>query len=68
MATLISQATHQGVYSENLKKRTLTIMKSWIVNYRTRQHLASLPPHLYEDVGLSRTEVESELKKSFWEK
>lgn len=67
MTTLISQANHQGVFSVNLKKRALTIIKSWVKNYRTRQHLASLPKHLYADVGLNRVDVESELKKSFWE-
>nr|WP_225310896.1 DUF1127 domain-containing protein [Vibrio fortis] len=36
-------------------------------NSKTRKHLADLPDHLLNDIGLTHTEAQQEARKAFWE-
>jgi len=35
--------------------------------WRQRRHLAELPDHLLEDIGLSRAEAEAEARRRIWD-
>ncbi|MGR5555316.1 DUF1127 domain-containing protein [Vibrio fortis] len=36
-------------------------------NTKTRKHLADLPDHLLNDIGLTHTQAQQEARKAFWE-
>ncbi|QFT10660.1 DUF1127 domain-containing protein [Vibrio sp. THAF190c] len=36
-------------------------------NAKTRKHLAALPDHLLNDIGLTHTQAQQEARKVFWE-
>ncbi|MFM2608877.1 DUF1127 domain-containing protein [Vibrio chagasii] len=36
-------------------------------NAKTRQHLADLPEHLLNDIGLTQAQAQKEMRKAFWE-
>ena len=36
-------------------------------NAKTRKHLADLPEHLLNDIGLTQTQAQQEARKAFWE-
>ena len=36
-------------------------------NAKTRKHLADLPDHLLNDIGLTHTQAQQEARKAFWE-
>ncbi|MGR5237066.1 DUF1127 domain-containing protein [Vibrio alfacsensis] len=38
----------------------------WKKNYRTRRHLAELPEHLWDDIGMNESSVLKESRKPFW--
>ncbi|QXO16864.1 MULTISPECIES: DUF1127 domain-containing protein [Vibrio] len=44
----------------------LSQLRRWHRNYRTRRHLAELPPHLWKDLGLEYEQVMAEVNKPFW--
>lgn len=39
----------------------------WLDRIEQRRHLASLDDHLLRDIGVSRTDVQNEVAKRFWE-
>ena len=39
---------------------------TWLDRARQRRHLRTLSDHMLRDIGLSRTDVESEAGKPFW--
>jgi uncharacterized protein YjiS (DUF1127 family) len=36
-------------------------------NAKTRKHLADLPDHLLNDIGLTHKQAQQEVRKAFWE-
>ena len=42
-------------------------IQKWRRNARTRQHLAHLPAHLYQDIGLTDHQIRREIQKKFWQ-
>jgi uncharacterized protein YjiS (DUF1127 family) len=42
-------------------------VQKWHQNIKTRKHLANLPPHLYQDIGLTDRQVRHEIQKKFWQ-
>ncbi len=49
-----------------LIKNTLSVVKLWSRKAKTRRHLAELPSHLLDDVGIDRVNAEQESNKPFW--
>ncbi|WP_144777231.1 DUF1127 domain-containing protein [Marinobacter maritimus] len=43
------------------------MLTKWRMNYRGRKQLATLPDFVLKDLGISRSQVEQEYAKSFWE-
>lgn len=41
-------------------------LAAWMARSRQRQHLAELNDHMLRDLGLSRADVQFEIKKPFW--
>ncbi len=39
---------------------------TWVHNSRSRTALPNLPPHLFNDVGLTAAQAEAESLKRFW--
>lgn len=55
--------------SEGLHQSFTTVIQTllkWEHNYQTRKELAKMGPHLLDDIGLTKIDVEQELKKPFW--
>jgi uncharacterized protein YjiS (DUF1127 family) len=42
------------------------LMQNWSDRHRTRGHLYQMPDYMLRDIGVSRSEVESEFTKPFW--
>ena len=40
---------------------------AWQERAMTRRHLASLNDHMLKDIGISRADVEYEIRKPFWQ-
>lgn len=49
-----------------LIKNILSIALTWRRNAKTRRHLAQLPSHLLDDVGIDRVNAQKESNKPFW--
>jgi len=45
----------------------VSIVWQWNTRWRHRQHLRTLSDHALRDVGLSRSDIESQANKPFWE-
>lgn len=45
----------------------LSRIQKWRRNAKTRKHLANLPPHLYQDIGLTEHQIRHEIQKKFWQ-
>tara|TARA_Y100000813_G_C24074211_1_gene310220 strand:+ start:561 stop:821 length:261 start_codon:yes stop_codon:yes gene_type:complete len=43
-----------------------TLLVEWQKRDEMRRHLASMEPHLREDVGLSAADIRREVEKPFW--
>ncbi|WP_439815830.1 DUF1127 domain-containing protein [Zavarzinia sp. CC-PAN008] len=43
------------------------LLQTWIIVARQRRHLAGLNDHLLKDLGLSRADVEAEVRRPFWD-
>ncbi|MBX6369133.1 MAG: DUF1127 domain-containing protein [Rhodospirillales bacterium] len=50
----------------DLPLRAVATLLRWHERSRQRAMLARLDEHLLRDIGLSRAEVEEELRKPFW--
>jgi len=42
------------------------VVTKWDTRRKTRKHLAALPPHLLQDVGLDPMSAATETAKPFW--
>ncbi|SCA57104.1 hypothetical protein MTBPR1_40127 [Candidatus Terasakiella magnetica] len=51
-----------------MPKQVLQTLKLWMQRQRKRSDLARLDDRILEDIGLSRTDIEREIKKPFWVK
>ena len=47
--------------------RAMTVLQTWLRRSRGRDDLAELDEHLLRDIGLTRSEVENERNKLFWQ-
>lgn len=45
----------------------LTIGHVWAERHRSRRALAQLDDHMLADIGLSRSKIEEEIEKPFWQ-
>ncbi len=59
---------------DDLKNRTgrgwsqlLTLLSIWYKRTADRRALASLEPSMLRDIGLTREQVEQEVRKAFWQ-
>tara|TARA_R110002095_G_scaffold147020_2_gene127126 strand:+ start:2857 stop:3084 length:228 start_codon:yes stop_codon:yes gene_type:complete len=50
-----------------VKFNVTAMLTKWRMNYRGRKQLATLPDFVLKDLGISRSQVEQEYAKSFWE-
>jgi uncharacterized protein YjiS (DUF1127 family) len=41
-------------------------VQAWSERRRTRSHLYQMPDYILHDIGVSRSEVETEYQKPFW--
>jgi uncharacterized protein YjiS (DUF1127 family) len=41
-------------------------VQDWSERRRTRNHLYQMPDYILQDIGVSRSEVETEWQKPFW--
>ena len=46
--------------------RFVTLVDRVAARARSRAHLAKLPDNLLRDIGISRTEAQTEARRSFW--
>jgi uncharacterized protein YjiS (DUF1127 family) len=46
--------------------RLLDLLVTWQERARQRRHLASFDHRMLRDIGLSRVDVEQEIRKPFW--
>ena len=47
--------------------RAMAVLRTWLRRSRGRDDLAELDEHLLRDIGLTRSEVENERSKFFWQ-
>ena len=45
----------------------LSWIRKWRQNAKTRKQLANLDPSLYQDIGLTVTQILHEVQKKFWQ-
>ncbi len=45
----------------------LSWIRKWRQNAKTRKQLANLDPSLYQDIGLTVTQIHHEVQKKFWQ-
>ncbi|HAS64445.1 MAG TPA: hypothetical protein DCS35_18875 [Vibrio sp.] len=60
------QTQKQSLDIVTLVKSALSQFHLWQQNYQTRRQLARLPEHLFQDVGLSKNQVDAECRRPFW--
>jgi|GEM_PF-3685320 len=52
-------------------RRVLSAWLTWLQRCRrnaaTRKELADVPSYLYQDIGLTKQQVEHEIRKNFWQ-
>ncbi|MGK0526295.1 MAG: hypothetical protein ACI92N_003963 [Pseudomonadales bacterium] len=53
-------------HSSNLRINLTARLERWLINWRTRRQLASMPDFMLKDIGISRSQAEQEHKKPFW--
>lgn len=67
----VDQKNDQTPVMTRLGKRISNVFgtfKGLVARQRSRHRLAMLDDHMLEDIGLTRYDVERELRKSFWVK
>lgn len=52
--------------NQSLVSTLFSIVGAWRKNHRTRRHLAELPEHLWDDIGLDHRQIQNETQKPFW--
>ncbi len=62
-----ASAGRPGKMATTLWTMPRTVLRVWLRNSRSRAALASLPSHLYGDVGVTRAQAEAESLKRFWQ-
>lgn len=64
----VTQACKQVKSSrlQTLSQLIISKLIFWNRNYKTRRHLRDLPEHLWDDIGIDKKEVLSEVRKPFW--
>lgn len=53
-------------HSSHLRIDLTARFEKWLINWRTRRQLKSLPDFMLKDIGISRSEAEQEHEKPFW--
>jgi uncharacterized protein YjiS (DUF1127 family) len=43
------------------------VVQNWSDRHRTRSNLYQMPDYMLRDIGVSRSEVEQEFQKPFWQ-
>ncbi|WP_102522173.1 DUF1127 domain-containing protein [Vibrio tapetis] len=69
MESVITKSNQGRVNTNSLSvliKDFLSVITRWGRNAKTRRHLAELPSHLLDDVGIDRVNAEKESNKPFW--
>jgi uncharacterized protein YjiS (DUF1127 family) len=51
----------------NIPARVFQVLTVWQKRYEQRLHLDTMSDHLIKDMGLSRSDVNHEVVKQFWE-
>jgi uncharacterized protein YjiS (DUF1127 family) len=46
--------------------RALDLLLTWIERYRQRRLLQAMSDHMLHDIGLSRADIDREIRKQFW--
>jgi uncharacterized protein YjiS (DUF1127 family) len=68
IASALENVGHSG-HSEGLGRilRAVITVEGWFERHRQRRSLLGLDDHMLHDIGRSRADVESEVRKHFWE-
>jgi uncharacterized protein YjiS (DUF1127 family) len=51
--------------SSNLSK-SFDVLLLWLQRWRERRQLDALSDHMLKDIGVSRADIELEVRKTFW--
>ena len=62
MSTILAEACCSSVPRPRLR----ALLETWLARERSRKHLAALDDRMLADVGLSRDDVQAEVRKPFW--
>ena len=46
--------------------KAISTLRIWVERYRQRQHLATLTPHMLDDIGITVEQQIEEATKPFW--
>jgi uncharacterized protein YjiS (DUF1127 family) len=65
-ATLAGRATSGRQAGRALWTEIVEVVLTWLERTRQRRHLSQFNDHMLKDIGLSRSEAESEISKPFW--
>ena len=60
-------AAHRSGATQSLLARAMAALQTWVRRSRGRDDLAELDDHLLRDIGLTRSQVENERSKFFWQ-
>jgi uncharacterized protein YjiS (DUF1127 family) len=58
---------HRSGATQSLFARAIAVLQAWVRRSRGRDDLAELDEHLLRDIGLTRSQVENERSKFFWQ-
>ena len=58
---------HRSGATQSLFARAMAALQTWVRRSRGRDDLTDLDAHLLRDIGLTRSQVESERSKFFWQ-
>lgn len=64
--TVGKKASEHRAHTERLYFRLSAVIEQWRRNRRGRKELAGLPDLILKDLGISRGQVEQEIRKPFW--
>jgi uncharacterized protein YjiS (DUF1127 family) len=65
-ATLAGRAASDRQTGRALWTEIVEVVLTWLERARERRHLSQFNDHMLKDIGLSRSEVETEIAKPFW--
>ena len=73
MSEIVSNLSHRASVRQGNRSflqdgliNLFDLMLNWVDRHRTRGHLYQMPDYMLRDIGISRSEVESEFTKPFW--